>query len=304
VSRRIASPCGKLFESKLKTFKMALISARETVASAMVNLLHKWRCHTHVGDAIRVKTDALKTHYGLYARISLSGNRSGQTSFYIGRMWCACEFSESRDSPCLVVYADGSYSQENLSDEDARARCQGCTVQYCACRMQNTACVREMYAALIGFFVSSWQLSHSSSSPRTVPFFPLEDMGDCDTIGTPLAALSLCMEQLASFPTLSWRGEKNYLTELWRIERLEYDETWLWIFKYFKFIRWKFNWRKSNYVRSRWINSWEKWNLNEHNYYSNFNRFKDRRVDVDGWKILKIFTVLFNIKLLLVKRVS
>lgn len=85
--------------------------------------------------------NVLKTHYGLHARFSLKIVASKQA--FNG--WSDAHANSSsrgllhlRVARHHAIYMDGSYSQENLSDEAARALCQRCTM-HSACRMQNTA---------------------------------------------------------------------------------------------------------------------------------------------------------------------
>lgn len=108
--------------------------------------------------------NVLKTHYRLDVRVSL------WKSFHPNRLLTGCSDAHANSSPRdsrlslarRAIYTDGSYSQENLSDEaDARTLCQGCTMRS-ACRMQNTTHTTEEWlcaSPLIGSFVPSWHIS-------------------------------------------------------------------------------------------------------------------------------------------------
>lgn len=111
--------------------------------------------------------NVLKTHYRLYVRVSplkivpskQAFNRGGATRMRIPRRETRCI---SRVARRRAIYTDGSYSQENLSDEaDARTLCQRYTMRS-ACRMQNTTHTTEEWlcaSPLIGSFVPSWHIS-------------------------------------------------------------------------------------------------------------------------------------------------
>lgn len=86
----------------------------------------------------RARVNVLKTHYGLYARFSLKIVASKQAFNGWSDAHANSSSQGSRVAWRHAIYTDGSYSQENLSDEAARALCQRCTMHF-ACRMQNTA---------------------------------------------------------------------------------------------------------------------------------------------------------------------
>lgn len=122
----------------------------------------------------RARVNVLKTHYGLYARFSLKIVASKQAFNGWSDAHANSSSQGSRVAWRHAIYTNGSYSQENLSNEAARALCQRCTMHF-ACWMQNTArttwvtlCILAnwLLRAVVTYLSFSFSLCFSSSLYR------------------------------------------------------------------------------------------------------------------------------------------
>lgn len=88
-----------------------------------------------------------------------------------------------------AIYTDGSYSQENLSDEAARALCQRCTM-HSACRMQNTARTTRVTLCILANWLLRAVVTYISQSPSLrISLLLFVGMKDGDSLPSTLHAL-------------------------------------------------------------------------------------------------------------------